>query len=68
MKDVTSVLEETRMGQLGVEMCGDVLMWSGRCGMQQLQAEALAMAERDSRSLRRLRGLLGWGRRHLRLL
>ena len=32
------------MEQLSVDMCGDVLMWSKRCGMQQLEAEALEMA------------------------
>ncbi len=41
MSEVTLMLEEALMGQLSVEMCGDVLMWSGFCGMQQLQAEAI---------------------------
>jgi hypothetical protein len=44
MTDVLSVLEEALMGQLSVDMCGDVLMWSGCCGMGQLEAEALRMA------------------------
>jgi hypothetical protein len=44
MTEVTSVLEEAVMGKLSLDMIGDVLMWSGRCGMQQLEAEALEMA------------------------
>ena len=44
MTEVTSVLEEALMGQLSVDMCGGALMWSGRCGMQQLESKALEMA------------------------
>ena len=44
MTEVTSVLEEALMGQLGLEMCGEVLVWSGQCGMQQLEAQATELA------------------------
>ncbi len=44
MTEVTSVLEEVLIGELSVDMCGDVMMWSGRCGMRQLETEALQMA------------------------
>jgi hypothetical protein len=44
MKDATSVLGGLLMGELSVDMCEDVLMWSGRCGMRQLKIEALQMA------------------------
>ncbi len=44
MTEVTSVLEEAAIGKLSLDMCGDVLTWSGLCGMQQLEAEALEMA------------------------
>ena len=44
MTEVTSVLEEAVMEELSLDMIGDVLVWSGRCGMQQLEAEALEMA------------------------
>ena len=51
--DVTTVLEEALMGQLSMDLCGEVLMWSGRCGMRQLEAEALEMAARRSLQARR---------------
>jgi hypothetical protein len=44
MTEVTSVLEEAVMGKLSLDMIGDVLAWSGRCGMRQLEAGALEMA------------------------
>lgn len=44
MTEVTCLLEEAVMKQLSMDMCVDVLMWSGRCGMHQLEAEALGMA------------------------
>jgi hypothetical protein len=34
---VTSVLEEALIGKLSADMCGDVLTWSGRYGMRQLE-------------------------------
>jgi hypothetical protein len=42
--EVTSLLEEAMIGQLKVEACGEVLMWSGGCGMLRLEAAALKMA------------------------
>ena len=42
--EVTSLLEEAVMGKLSVEACGEVLMWSGGCGMLRLEAAALKMA------------------------
>ena len=43
--EVTSLLEEAVIaGQLSMEACGEVLMWSGGCGMLQLEAAALKMA------------------------
>jgi hypothetical protein len=44
MTEVKSVLEEALMEQMGLEMCGDVLVWSGQCGMQQLETQAIEMA------------------------
>ena len=44
MTEVVSLLEEALIGQLSVDMCGEVLVWSGRCGMPQLEAKALTMA------------------------
>ena len=40
----TSVLEEALIEQLSVDMCGPVIMWSGRFGMRQLEAVAQRMA------------------------
>jgi hypothetical protein len=42
--EVVSLLEESVMGQLSVEACGELLMWSGGCGMRRLEASALKMA------------------------
>ena len=44
--EVTSMLEEALTGKMNLDTCGDVLMWSGRCGMQKLEAEALEIATR----------------------
>jgi hypothetical protein len=44
MTEVTSVLEAAAIEKLSVDMCGEVLAWSGRCGMHQLESEALEMA------------------------
>jgi hypothetical protein len=41
---VTPLLEEAVMGQLSVEACRSVMMWSGGCGMLRLEAAALKMA------------------------
>ena len=42
--EVTSLLEKAVIGKLSVEACGDVLIWSGGCGMLRLEAAALKMA------------------------
>ena len=42
--EVVCAVEETLLLQLCVVKCGELLMWSGRCGMQRLEAEALKMA------------------------
>jgi hypothetical protein len=42
--EVVSALEETALKKLKLDSCGEVLMWSGGCGMLRLEAEALATA------------------------
>ena len=44
MTEVTSVLEEGLMGQLNLDMCGDLLVWGRRHGMPRLEAAAQRMA------------------------
>jgi hypothetical protein len=44
MAVVLSELEVALCEQLSVDMCGEVLMWSGRVGMQRLERAALKMA------------------------
>jgi hypothetical protein len=44
MTELTSMLEEAAMERLSLDMIGDVLAWSGKCGMLQLEAQALEMA------------------------
>jgi hypothetical protein len=44
IKEVVSLLAEAAMGQLCLEDCGEVLMWSGGCGMLRLEADAMKMA------------------------
>ena len=65
MTEVTSVLEEALMGQLSVDMCGDVLMWSGGCGMRQLEAEALQMAATRFEEFARTAGFMRMGEEEL---
>jgi hypothetical protein len=42
--EVTSLLEEAVIGQLCLEACGEVLIWSRGCWMLRLEAAALKMA------------------------
>ena len=42
--EVISALEEAVISKLSLEGCGEVLTWSGGCGMRRLEAEALKMA------------------------
>ncbi len=42
--EVVLDMRKTIMQQLSVENCGEVLMWSGDCGMRDLEAEALTIA------------------------
>ena len=65
MTEVTSVLEEALMGQLSVELCGDVLMWSGGCGMRQLEAEARQMAVERFEEFARTAGFIRMGEEEL---
>ena len=58
---VTSVLEEALIGQLSVDMCGDVLTWSGRYGMRQLESEALEMAARRFEEVAKTAGFARMG-------
>jgi hypothetical protein len=60
-----SNLEEAVMWQLSVEAFGEVLMWSGGCGMRRLEADSKRMAAwRFKAFVCPDSGVLcGWGRR-----
>ncbi len=68
MTEVTSVLEEAVMGKLSLDMIGDVLMWSGRCGMQQLEAEALEMAAKRFEEFAKTEGFARMGEEALTIV
>ena len=59
--EVVYSLEEAVMGQLSVEACGEVLLWSGRCGMQRLEADALKMAAERFEEFARTAGFMRMG-------
>ena len=61
MTEVTTVLEEAALDKLSLDMLGDVLTWSGRCGMQQLEADALAMASKRFEEFAQTTGFLRMG-------
>ena len=61
MTEVTSVLEEALIGQLSLEVCGDVLVWSGQCGMQQLEAHAIATAAKRLEEFAKTEGFARMG-------
>jgi hypothetical protein len=42
--EVLSAVEDALMEQLSLDMCGEVVMWSGGCGMRRLEAQALKLA------------------------
>jgi hypothetical protein len=44
MMEVVSVVEEAIMGQLSMDICGELMKWSGSCGLRRLEADALRMA------------------------
>ena len=66
--EVTSLLEKDMMGQLSLEACGEVLMWSGGCGMLQLEAAALKMAACRFEEFVRTAGFMRLGEEALGIL
>ena len=60
--EVISALEEAVLGALSVEACGEVLTWSGGCGMRRLEAKALKMAAERFEEFARTAGFMriGW--------
>jgi hypothetical protein len=56
--EVTSALEEGVMRQLRLEGCGEVLGWSGGCGMRRLEAAALKMAAERFEEFARTAGFM----------
>jgi hypothetical protein len=66
--EVTSLLEEAVMGQLSVDACGEVLMWSGGCGMLRLEAAALRMAACRFEEFSRTGGFMLLGEEALSIL
>ncbi len=58
---VTSVLEEALIGNLSADICGEVLTWSGRYGMRQLESEALEMAARRFEDVAKTAGVCADG-------
>jgi hypothetical protein len=66
--EVTSLLEEAVMGRLCLEACGEVLMWSGGCGMLRLEAAALTMAAWRFEEFARTAGFMLLGEEALSLL
>ena len=66
--EVTTLLEEAVMGQLSVEACVEVLMWSGGCGMLRLEAAALKMAAGRFEEFARTTGFMRLGEEALSLL
>ena len=63
--EVTSALEEAVMGQLRLEACGEVLTWSGGCGMLRLEAAALQMAAERFEEFARTAGFMRMGEEEL---
>ena len=59
--EVTSALEEGVMRQLRLEGCGEVLGWSGGCGMRRLEAAALKMAAERFEEFARTAGFMRMG-------
>ena len=59
--EVISALEEAVIGQLSLEACGEVLTWSGGCGMRRLEAEALKMAAERFEEFARTAGFMQIG-------
>ena len=59
--EVTSALEEGVMRQLRLEGCGEVLGWSGGCGMWRLKAAALKMAAERFEEFARTAGFMRMG-------
>ena len=66
--EVTSLLEEAVIGQLSLEACGEVLMWSGGCGMLRLEAAALRMAACGFEEFSRTAGFMLLGEEALSIL
>jgi hypothetical protein len=66
--EVTSLLEEAVMGKLSVEACGDVLIWSGGCGMLRLEAAALKFAAERFEKFARTAGFMQLGEEALSIL
>ena len=60
--EVVSALEEAVIENLSLEACGEVLTWSGGCGMQRLEVEALKMAAERFEEFARTAGFMriGW--------
>ncbi len=61
ISDVAPDVEKTIMQQLSVENCGEVLMWSGGCGMRGLETEALKMAVERFEEFARTAGFMQIG-------
>jgi F-box/WD-40 domain protein 7 len=59
--EVFSMLEEALKRQLTLDMCGDVLVWSGECGMLRLEEEALKMAAERFEAFAQTAGFMRMG-------
>ena len=59
--EVVSALKEAALSQLSLKACGEVLAWSGGCGMQRLEAEALKMAAERFEEFARTAGFMRMG-------
>jgi hypothetical protein len=59
--EVVTALEEAALSQLSLKACGEVLTWSGGCGMQRLEAEALKMAAERFEEFARTAGFMRMG-------
>jgi hypothetical protein len=66
--EVVSSLEEAVMSQLSLEACGEVLTWSGGCGMGRLEADALKMAAWQFEEFARTAGFMRIGEEALKIL
>ncbi len=66
--EIVSSLEEAVMGQLNLDSCGEVLMWSGGCGMRRLEADAQKIAACRFEEFARTAGFMQLGEEALSIL